>query len=124
MVDGDLLTACGAALEVLCDRFGFEEPVLERIGRESFVRFHKGPRTVSIAHEPGGRPLVELFFPSSDTGEPPVPWAARGGVPRSRRIPSLAVHRRKRPRDFDELRSYLQEAAGELCELEHGFLSR
>jgi hypothetical protein len=39
--------------------------------------------------ETGGHPIVELFYPSAETGEAPVPWAERNGVQRSRRIPRL-----------------------------------
>ena len=83
--------ACLNALGFLCDRFGFAAPELEQLGREGYVRFHKGARTVSIAWEPGTAPIVELFFPTEGTGERPVPWAARNGTPYSRRIPHLKV---------------------------------
>lgn len=124
MAHDDLLTACKTALGVLCDQFGFDEPTFEQVGREHYVRFHRGPRTVSVSVEPGGSPVIELFFPSSETGDPPVPWASRGGTPYSRRIPKLQVYEKSRPRSVDELASYLQEAAQELCRIEHSFLSQ
>jgi hypothetical protein len=120
----DLLTACKTALGVLCDRFGFDEPTFEQIGHEHYVEFHKGPRTVSVSLEPGGSPVIELFYPSSDTGDAPAPWASRGDTPYSRRIPRLRVYARSRPRNVDELASYLHEAAQELCATEHGFLAQ
>ena len=81
--------ACSDAFAFLCDRFGFAAPEFEQIGREGYVRFHKGSRTVSIAWEPGAPPIVELFFPAQGSGERPVPWAERNGVPYARRIPSV-----------------------------------
>jgi len=79
--------SCAKAFHFLVDRFGFQPPVVERIGRESYVRFHKGPRTVSIAWEPGGPPVVEMFLPTAGSGLPETPWAERDGVPYSRRFP-------------------------------------
>ncbi|HEU4765211.1 MAG TPA: hypothetical protein VFT93_06110 [Candidatus Eisenbacteria bacterium] len=75
------------AFGFLCDRFGFQSPEIERLGRESYVHFQKGPRIVSIAWEPGTAPIVELFLPTEGSGLPATPWAERDGIPYSRRFP-------------------------------------
>lgn len=62
------------AFDFLCDRFGFQSPEIERLGRESYVHFQKGPRIVSIAWEPGTPPIVELFLPTEGSGLPATPW--------------------------------------------------
>jgi hypothetical protein len=82
--------ACRNALGFLCERFGFKAPEFEQLGREAFVRFDNGPRTVSVSWEPCAPPLVEFFYQSALTGDPPVPWVERDGVAYSRRIPRLA----------------------------------
>ena len=82
--------ACRNALGFLCERFGFEAPEFEQIGREAYVRFDHGPRTVSVSWEPGAPPCVEFFYQSALTGDPPVPWAERNGVAYSRRFRRLA----------------------------------
>jgi hypothetical protein len=122
----------------LRDRFGFESPEVERLGRESYVRFRKGSRIVSIAWEPGTAPIVELFLPTEGSGRPATPWAERDGVPYSRRFPGRdqsvtgsadqeAARRRDRhawreptARMFEE---YLSEAARNLEGAELAFLS-
>lgn len=83
--------SCVKAFRFLVDLYSFREPEVERIGRETFVRYHRNSHTVSVAHEPPHAPLVELFYPAAETGEREVPWAARDGVARTRRIPSLKV---------------------------------
>jgi hypothetical protein len=128
--------ACRHALGFLCERFGFRAPEFEQIGREAFVRFHRGPRTVSVSWEPSAPPLVEFFYPSALTGEPPVPWAGRDGVAYSRRIPRLASSAAFDPtsgvsfrpeawRDLDEamMKEYLVAIGRALEAVESQFLS-
>src|SRR5215475_8719102 len=128
--------ACSNAFVFLCERFGFAAPEFEQLGREGYVQFHKGSRTVSIAWEPGAAPLVELFFPAQDSGDRPVPWAARNGVPYARRIPSLgpsaaflqvnSVYRRRHvwnEPDESVFQRYLAEIAKQLALVEAAFLT-
>ena len=132
--------AARQAFGFLCDRFGFQSPETERLGRESYVRFRKGSRTVSIAWEPGSAPIVELFLPTEGSGLPATPWVERDGVSYSRRFPGRGgsapeeglrqrgtvprqdPHAWKEPtaRMFEE---YLAEAAHNLERTELPFLS-
>ncbi len=116
--------ACRSAFTHLTERFGFLDPEVESIGRETYVRFHKGPRTVSIAYEGGAEPIVELFYPSAETGELPVPWASRDEVPRSRRIPLLRVAETCASGTTEELERYLAASFRALVSLELPFLER
>jgi len=128
--------ACSKAFGFLCHRFAFAEPEFEQIGREAYVRFHKGALTVSIAWEPGAPPLVELFLPAHNSGEPQVPWAARDGVPYARRIPPLrapaafnqSIGARRRRHAWSEpdeslFERYLAEIGRELVLVESDFLN-
>ena len=126
--------ACTDAFGFLVERFGFRPPAIERIGRESFVQYHKGSRTVSIAWEPGGGPVIELFLPVAGTGLPPTPWAERDGVPYARVFPrherrtNARAAGRKERRIWDEptaptFASALADAAANLERMEAGFLS-
>ena len=126
--------SCATAFDFLRERFAFRPPEIERIGRESYVYFHKGPRTVSISWEPGGPPIVELFFPSAGTEYAPTPWAERDGVPYARRFPSRtptpgpAISRRKQRHAWDEptaatFDAWLAHAASDLAKTEEAFLS-
>ncbi len=115
-------TACRSAFRDLVERFGFDEPEVESIGRETYVRYHKGPRTVSIAYEGGTEPIVELFYPSSETGEKPVPWAARGEVQYSRRIPRLKVQESSGGGSSSGLQRYLAASLNALESAERSFL--
>jgi hypothetical protein len=116
--------ACVDAFRPLVDDFGFDEPDVESIGRESYVRFHKGARTVSIACEPGCTPIVELFYPSSETGESPVPWASRNGVPYSLRIPRLRVNAPEPDGSRASYSAYLISSLQALVDAETAFLSQ
>jgi hypothetical protein len=116
-------TACPSAFRRLVDTFGFSEPEIESIGRETFVRYHRGDQTISIAHEAGSAPLVELFYPSAETGERPVPWAERNGVPRSRRIPHLGVTENCIEADPRSMSLYLAANARALERVERNFLA-
>jgi len=113
---------CLDAFRGLTERFGFAEPVCEAIGREEYVRYERGDQTVSIAYEPGNPPIVELFYPSSETGEAPLRWAETDGVQRSRRIPHLRVDI---PFDVSEpatVSQYLIASAEALGRVEHDWL--
>jgi len=123
----------------LSDRFGFQSPQMERLGRESYVRFRKGSRTVSIAWEPGTAPIVELFLPTEGSGLPATPWAERSGVSYSRRFPRRGgsppvegASDRETPRRIPHVwreptaqmfEEYLSEAAHNLERNELAFLS-
>lgn len=117
-------TACLNAFRDLVERFGFDEPEVESIGRETYVRYHKGRRTVSIAYEDGTEPIVELFYPSCETGDKPVPWAARGDVPYSRRIPRLKVDASSDGGSVSGLQRYLAASLLALESVERSFLER
>jgi hypothetical protein len=52
----------------LQDRYGFSAPASEDFGREIFVRYERANQTVSISYEFGSSPLVEIFYPSEETG--------------------------------------------------------
>lgn len=121
--DSAFISACRKAFEFLIARYAFDELEYEAIGREAFVRFHRGHQTVSIAIEPGSPPIVELFYPSSETGEPPLWWAERHGVPRSRRIPRLHVHERFNQPDAEGLLRYLRACAEALERAEPDWLN-
>lgn len=118
-----LVDASRHALARLVDELGFEEPEAEAIGRETFVRFHRGDRTVSIAFEPGSSPTIELFYPVEGTDDDPVPWAERNGVARARRIPRLNV-RTKPYRDEATLKQSLKVLAKALFDVEADWLAR
>ena len=84
------INAVQQAFSTLVTAYGFEVPAVEDLGREVYVLYHRGTRTVSVSMESGGRPIVELFYPSLETGEAPVAWARRNGMDRARRI--LRLH--------------------------------
>jgi hypothetical protein len=88
-VSSPFADACREAFGRLCERYAFADPEVESIGREQFVRYHRGNQTVSIAYEAGSVPIVELFYPPEETAERPVDWAKRNNVDRTRRIPRL-----------------------------------
>src|SRR5262245_28788053 len=122
--------ACTRAFAFLVERYGFAPPEIERIGRESYVRYHKGPRTVSIAWEYGAPPIVELFFPSLGTAHPPTPWADREGVPYARRFPRWAPSTAPVTEEREwawsmtvKFDGYLSVAASNLALMEEEFLS-
>jgi hypothetical protein len=117
------VVACTTALSKLTEDFGFDEPKVERFGREVCVHYHKAHRTVSIACEPGLEPIIEFFYPASETGEPPLPWAARNGVARCRRIPQLGVKQPPRRGSPFDYATYLESAAQALFTLESRWLA-
>jgi hypothetical protein len=103
--------------------FGFSEASVAPIGRECFVRFHKGPNTVSIAWEPGGNPIVDLFYPAG-ANDKITPWAARGAIQYSRRTPRIAVGRPYDAVDLEAATAHLRESLKQLTEEERPFLER
>ncbi len=115
--------ACITAFEILVERYDFSQPEIEPIGREMFVRYHKGNRTISVAYEPGCAPIVELFYSAAETGEPPVPWAAQGGVARCRRFPRLDVREAFAEDEASSFNRYLRASARALEQVEHEWLA-
>jgi len=113
---------CCTAFRRLVDVYGFAEPVIEPLGREIFVRYLKGYREVSISYEPGASPLVELFYPSSETGDRPTPWAEEDGVQRSRRFPRLQVAETFSEKDPTSFARFLDASAKALERVEPAFL--
>ena len=105
---------CLSAFRRLVDKYGFTEPVIDPIGRETYVRYRKGLREVSIAYEPGAAPIVEFFYPSSETGERPTPWAEKDGVQRARRFPNYRTDVRFKDSDQTSFAPYLEAMASAL----------
>jgi hypothetical protein len=118
----EFVDACCAAFRRLVDIYGFAGPEVEPIGRETYVRYRKGGHEVSIAFEQGAAPIVELFYPSSETGERPLPWAERNRVQRSRRIPTLRIAECFRDSDPVGFARYLTAGADALERVERAFL--
>jgi hypothetical protein len=106
----------------LVDAYGFAEPVVEPLGRETFVRYLKGLREVSIAYEPGLAPIVEFFHPSSETGERATHWAEEKGVQRTRRFPNYRIEERFKEADPTSFARYLEATADALEREEREFL--
>ena len=106
------VTPCLEAFHFLENRYGFDAPEVEQIGRECFIRYRKSNRWVSIAYEPGSIPIVELFYPSHDM--------------KHRRIPRLNTGIAK-PKlftgDETQQRRTLQAQATDLETTEREFLS-
>jgi len=108
--------ACRAAFDALAERYGFAAAEIETLGPETYVRYHRGERTISICFERGLPPIVALFYPAAETGEAALPWARRNGVDRScrgLRIP----HAGNFPPAEADLDAYLRACA---AALEHG----
>jgi hypothetical protein len=104
-------SVCHEAFAGLVEQHGMSGPEVEHIGRETFVRYHSGDRTVSISCEPGVAPIVELFYRPADAGEKIVPWAERNGIQRTRRIPRLEVSEPFSPTSAETYRSYINALA-------------
>jgi hypothetical protein len=118
------LNAASTAFAFLAKDHGFIGPELERIGREAFVRFHRGAQTVSISAEAGATPFVTIFAPTLETGAASVPWAAKGGIDRSLRSPHLAQQALAADPRPGALEQYLLALAGRFKEVEHEWLAR
>jgi hypothetical protein len=91
------------------------------LGRECFVRYHKGAATVAITFEPGTTPIVELFFPAGRS-DSVVPWAERDGVAYSRRLPLLRPSAKCTAADPESFAGYLEQLMAELAQVESEFL--
>ena len=65
--------SCLNACSILVSKYGFQDPEIEQIGRERFVRYSRGKHTVSIAYESGTLPMVELFYTSRDMRDRVIP---------------------------------------------------
>lgn len=113
----EFVDATHHAFKGLVTDYGFSAPVVDDLGREVFVRYDKGQHTVAVSLEHGSRPIVELFYPASETGERPLAWAERNGVARARRIPRLATVGRD-----ESLTSQLERAFARLEAEEGEFL--
>jgi hypothetical protein len=117
------VSACTEAFVRLAREFQYDGPEVEPIGREVFVRYHSGYRTVSISYEPGMSPIAELFYPAAETGEQPLEWAQRNGVPRARRIPRLRVGPKFEEAEPDTYGPHLAALADGLCRQELDFIT-
>jgi hypothetical protein len=113
---------CVSAFQRLVDKYGFAGPVIEPIGRETYVRYRKGLHEVSIAYEPYAAPIVEFFYPSSETGERPTPWAEMDGVQRTRRFPSYRIDVRFKDSNQASFAPYLEATADALERDEREYL--
>jgi hypothetical protein len=94
------------------------------MGWELYVEYHKGDRTVSVCHEDGFSPLIELFHPPVAASDRPVAWAERNGVARCRRFPRLDVSARFDHNDPAQLARYLRECVAALERTESDWLNR
>ncbi|MCB0353180.1 MAG: hypothetical protein KDD64_06625 [Bdellovibrionales bacterium] len=120
----DLVDSCNAAFIRLVEVYGFSAGKKRQVGRELYVEFHRGPHTVSLACEPGGLPIVEIFYPASDTGEKATPWAARSGVPYCRKVPCLQVEGKFDGKSLEDMKEFLRLSAERFEEVEAEFLHR
>lgn len=57
---------CKRSFAFLTDRYGFSKPDEEQCGRERYIRYQKGPKFISVAYEPFGKPVIEFFHPTLD----------------------------------------------------------
>jgi len=121
----NLSMACRRHFAFLVERFGFEPPEIKQLGRETFVQYHRGDCTVSIAWEAGMTPILELFHPPRSRDEPVVPWAERNGVARTRRFPSPGQRLESRfdPASDERLDKYFAELASRFAEHEGAWLA-
>lgn len=108
--------------DYLNNRYGFSPPITEDFGREIFVRFERKEQTVSISLEHGNSPLIEIFFPSSETGENPTPWLQKNGIERSRRFPSILIDSNFKEDDKDSIKDYVRKMSNAFEEKESEWL--
>jgi hypothetical protein len=118
-----LFDACEQGLSGLLRKHGFGAAERECIGREYYVRFHRGHQTVSIAWEPGSSPILELFYPPISPQEYAVPWAERNGVARARRIPQLRTSSTYDPNDLTRAAAYFAEVGSRFAKEESQWLA-
>ena len=90
-------------------KYGFSSPVTEDYGREIFIKFERNAQTISISLEYGTSPLIEIFYPSSETGDKPTPWASKDGVERSRRFPKLKINTKYSDENENSVKGYIKE---------------
>lgn len=93
----------------LQDEYNFSCPVTEDLGREIFIKYERGNQTVSISLEHGSNPLIEIFHPSSETDEKPIPWASKNGINRSRRFPKVETYSKFIETDENESTKHIME---------------
>ncbi len=117
------IAACLEAFAPLVTEFDFEEPVVKPLGREVFVKYHKGAVEISVSVEPGASPLVEFFYPVAGTSDEPVPWMERNGVARARRFPKVAVSRPFNADDHSDYARFVGELYASVRSNEADFLS-
>ena len=122
-VVADIPGACERQLSFLVTRHGFEPPNVERIGRETYVRFHRGNRTLSVSWEAGLAPIVEIFEPQKAPTDKVVSWAERNGVARTRRFPRVRPTTKFNPDDTSLLERYFAEVAAQLEKEEESWLA-
>jgi hypothetical protein len=106
----------------LQDRYGFSAPVANDYGREIFVKYERGNQTVSVSYEYGMTPLIEIFYPSVETGDRPVPWAEKNNVQRSRRFPKYRLAIRFSD-DENSTPKYIKEMSLEFEKTESSWLN-
>lgn len=93
----------------LQEKYGFSSPVTEDYGHEIFVKFERNAQTISISLEHGSSPLIEIFYPSSETGDKPTPWASKSGIERSRRFPKISIDTKYSEEDENSVKGYIRE---------------
>ena len=59
-------TPCLKEFKFLIEKYDFNEPKIEQLGREQFITYTKYKNTISIAYELGAQPVVECFYPNKD----------------------------------------------------------
>jgi hypothetical protein len=105
----------------LQEKYGFSTAVTEDFGREIFIRYERNYQTVSISYEYGSSPLIEIFYPSIETGDRPVPWASKNNVQRSRRF-SKTRPKTRFSDDETSIEKYIEEIAFEFEKIESKWL--
>jgi len=105
----------------LLDKYGFSAPITEDFGREIFVKYERVNQTVSISYEFGSSPLIEIFYPSTESEEKSIPWAAKGNVQRSRRFPKIRIATRFSD-DENSIAEYIKELSLEFEKIESKWL--
>lgn len=100
------------AFSFLCSKYGFSEPLIDVIGHETFILYHRNNETISISIEPGGGPIIEIFLLCHGTAEPPVPWAEYNGNERYRKFLNLP-----------DIKNFFKEAPSALEATEQSWLN-
>ncbi|MBL8091842.1 MAG: hypothetical protein KF758_15815 [Anaerolineales bacterium] len=105
----------------LQDKYGFLAPVVTDYGREIYVKYERGNQTVSISYEFGSNPLIEIFYPSNETGDKSIPWASKNDVKRSRRFSKVKTSILFSD-DEDVIKNYVKEISLEFETIEKTWL--